>query len=49
MAGYINEFNGNKNTIIMSLRINDEQRFKKYSKIWKKVEKLMMINIWKQK
>ena len=25
----------------MSLRVNDEQRFKKYNKIWKKVEKLM--------
>ena len=25
----------------MSLRVNDEQLFKKYNKIWKKVEKLM--------
>ena len=25
MTGYINEFNENKNTIIMSLRVNDEQ------------------------
>ena len=24
-TGYINEFNENKNTIIMSLRVNDEQ------------------------
>ena len=43
-TGYINEFNENKNTIIMSLRVNDEQLFKKYSKIWKKVEKLMRID-----
>ena len=28
-TGYINEFNENKNTIIMSLRVNDEQLFKK--------------------
>ena len=35
-TGYINEFNENKNTIIMSLRVNDEQLFKKYSKTWKK-------------
>ena len=44
MTGYINEFNENKNTIIMSLRVNDEQLFKKYSRIWKKVEKLMRID-----
>ena len=43
-TGYINEFNENKNTIIMSLRVNDEQLFKKYNKIWKKVEKLMKID-----
>ena len=29
----------------MSLRVNDEQLFKKYSKIWKKVEKLMRIDL----
>ena len=40
-TGYINEFNENKNTIIMSLRVNDIQLFKQYKKIWKKVEKLM--------
>ena len=28
----------------MSLRVNDEQRFKKYNEIWKKVEKLMRID-----
>ena len=44
MTGYINEFNENKNTITMSLRLNDEQCFKKYNKIWKKVEKLMKID-----
>ena len=43
-TGYINEFNENKNTIIMSLRVNDEQLFKKYNKIWKKVENLMRID-----
>ena len=32
MTGYINEFNENENTIIMSLRVNDEQLFEKYSK-----------------
>ena len=44
MTGYINEFIENKNKIIMSLRVNDEQLFKKYNKIWKKVEKLMRID-----
>ena len=49
MTGYINEFNNknknkNKITITMSLRVNDEQRFKKYNKIWKNVEKLMRID-----
>ena len=44
MTGYVNEFNENKNTITMSFRVNDEQLFKKYNKIWKKVEKLMRID-----
>ena len=44
MTGYINEFDENKNTKIMSLTVNDEQFFKKYSKIWQKVEKLMRID-----
>ena len=44
MTDYINEFNENKNTIIMSFRINDEQLFKKYNKVWKKVEKLIRID-----
>ena len=33
MTGYINEFIENKNTIIMSIRVNDERLFKKYNKI----------------
>ena len=45
MTGYINEFNEIKNTIIMALRVNDEQLFKKYNKISKKVEKLMRIDL----
>ena len=40
MTSYINESNENKNTI-MPLTVNDEQLFKKYNKIWKKVENLM--------
>ena len=28
----------------MSLTVNDEERFKKYGRIWKKVEKLMRID-----
>ena len=44
MTGYIVEFIENKNTIIMSLKVNDKQLFKKYNKIWKKVEKLMRID-----
>ena len=42
MTSYINEFNENK--ITMSLRVNDGPLFKKYNKIWKKVEKLMKID-----
>ena len=45
MTGYINEFIENKNTIIMSIRVNDEQLFKKYNKIQKKFEKLMRIEL----
>ena len=44
MTGYINEFNEKKNTVTMSLRVNDEQLFEKYNNIWKKVEKLMIID-----
>ena len=32
MTGYINKFDENKNTMIMSLRANYEQLFKKYNK-----------------
>ena len=41
-TGYINKFD--KNEITMSLMIKDIQLFKKYNKIWKKVEKLMKID-----
>ena len=51
MAGNINKFmedkskkNEFKENMKMSLRINDEQIFKKYNQIWKKVEKLMRID-----
>ena len=44
MSSYIDEFNENKNTIIMSPRVNDEQLFKKYNKIRKQVEKIMRID-----
>ena len=44
MTGSINEINDNKVTIIMSLKVNDEQLFKIYNKIWKKVDKLMRID-----
>ena len=33
-----------KENITMSLRVNDEQLFKEYNKIWQKVEKLMKID-----
>ena len=36
MTGYIDEFIENKNTIVMSLKVNDKQLFKKYNKICKK-------------
>ena len=48
MTGYINEFNENKNTLIMSLRVNDEQFFEKYSKIWKKSWEVKANRFWKQ-
>ena len=54
MTGFINKFKENKKTsgyprkskenTTMSLTVNDEQLFKKYNKIWKKVEKLMRID-----
>ena len=49
MTGYINKFNEyknkNKNTITMSLKVKDNTLFKNYNKIWKKVEKLMGIDL----
>ena len=44
MTDYVNEFNENKNTITMSLRVHDEQHFKKYNKIWTKIEKIVRID-----
>ena len=48
MTGYINEFNENKNTITMSLRVNDEQLFKKYNKIRKKSWEVNENRFWNQ-
>ena len=42
MIGYINKFDENK--ITMSLMIKDKQLLKNYSKIWKKIERLMNID-----
>ena len=42
MTGHINKFD--KNKITMSLIIKDIQPFKKYNKIWKKIEKLMKVD-----
>ena len=48
MTGYINKFNENKNknknTITMSLKVKNKKLFKNYNKIWKKAEKLMVID-----
>ena len=48
MIGYINKFdekkNKNKNTITMSLKVNDKNLFKNCNKIWKKIEKSMKID-----
>ena len=41
MIGYAKKFDKN---ITMSLRVNNKQLLKNYSKIWEKVEKLMKIN-----
>ena len=43
MTGYINKFD--KNTIKMSLKVKDKKLFKNYHKIWKKIEKLMDIDL----
>ena len=42
-TGYINKFD--KIKIAMSLMIKDLQLLKNHSKIWKKIEKLMKIDI----
>ena len=42
-TGYINKFD--KNEITMSLMIKDMQLLKSYNKIWKKIEKLMKIDL----
>ena len=49
MTGYINKHDNKKikkqnKKITMSIRVNDEQLLKNYNKIWKKVEKLMIID-----
>ena len=43
MTGYINKFD--KNTIKMSLKVKDKKLFKNYHKIWKKIKKLMDIDL----
>ena len=42
MTGYVRKFEGNK---IMSFKISDKQLLKKYNQIWKKVEKLLKIEV----
>ena len=42
MTDYINKFD--KATITISLQVKDKKLFKNYSKIWKKIEKLMDID-----
>ena len=41
MTGYVRKFDENTT---MSFRINNKQLYKKYNKIWKKVEKLLKID-----
>ena len=46
MTGYIDKFDENK--ITMSLMVKNKQLLKNYSKIWKKIERLMSIDFnWK--
>ena len=51
MTDYINKVNNknknnnNKNTITMSLRVKDEKLLKTYNKIWKKIERLISIDL----
>ena len=42
MIGYVRKSEGNKT---MSFKISDKQLLKKYNQIWKKVEKLLKINL----
>ena len=42
MIGYVRKFEGNTT---MSFKISDKQLLKKYNQIWKKVEKLLKINL----
>ena len=42
MIGYVRKFEGNTT---MSFKINDSKLLKKYNQIWKKVEKLLKINL----
>ena len=51
MTDYINKVNNknknnnNKNTITMSLRVKDKKLLKNYNKIWKKIERLISIDL----
>ena len=49
MTDYINKVNNknnnNKNTITMSLRVKDKKLLKTYNKIWKKIERLISIDL----
>ena len=42
MTGYVRKFEGNTTT---SFKISDKQLFKKYNEIWKRVEKLLKIEL----
>ena len=47
MNGYVKKFKDKKSkitTTTMSLIVKDKQLFKKYNKIWKKIERLMRTN-----
>ena len=51
MTDYINKVNNknknnnNENTITMSLRVKDKKLLKTYNKIWKKIERLISIDL----
>ena len=42
LTGYVRTFKGNTT---MSFKISDKQLLKKYNQIWKKVEKLLKIEV----